>query len=116
MRCQVLFHLDWNEADGLNMALNNISNLLKDPFGQSAEICVVANGEAVKLFQKSSAMATAARISQLHARGVRFALCGNSLAGQNIGRDELVEGCEVVQAGIVELIRLQQAGFAYVKP
>jgi intracellular sulfur oxidation DsrE/DsrF family protein len=114
--CQVLFHLDWNEVERLNMALNNISNLLKDPFGQTAEVCVLANGQAVKLFQKSLAMTTAARISELHAKGVRFALCANSLAGLNIGRDELVEGCEVVPAGIVELIRLQQAGFSYVKP
>ena len=29
---------------------------------------------------------------------------------------ELIDGCEVVPAGIVELIRLQQEGFAYIKP
>jgi intracellular sulfur oxidation DsrE/DsrF family protein len=116
MTCKVVFHLDWNDADRLNMALNNIFNLLKDPFAQTARVCVLANGQAVRLFEKRSATSTQARIAELRGKGVRFALCNNSLTGLNLGRDELVEGCEVVPAGIVELVRLQQEGFAYIKP
>ncbi len=116
MGCKVVFHLDWNDPDRMNMALNNILNLLKDPFGKDAQVCVLANGQAVRLFEKRSALSTDARIAELRDKGLRLLLCNNSLTGLHIGRDELIEGCEVVPAGIVELVRLQQDGFAYVKP
>jgi uncharacterized protein len=40
----------------------------------------------------------------------------NALAKQSLAAADLVEGCEIIPAGIVELIRLQQEGFAYIKP
>jgi uncharacterized protein len=116
MPCKVVFHLDWNDRDRISMALNNIFNLLKDPFGEKAVVLMLANGQAVKLFEKSSALSTAARIAELREKGVRFLICNNSLTGLGLKQDELIEGCEVVPAGIVELVRLQQEGFAYIKP
>ena len=116
MPCSVVFHLDWNDQDRMVLALNNISNLLKDPFGEDASIRLLANGQAVRLFERSSALSTAARVLELQKKGVRFLLCNNSLTGLGVKQDDLIEGCEVVPAGIVELIRLQQQGFAYVKP
>jgi intracellular sulfur oxidation DsrE/DsrF family protein len=116
MPCKVVCHLDWNDQDRMTMALNNIFNLLKDPFGENAVVVLLANGQAVKLFEKRSALETTARIAELRKKGVRFLLCNNSLTRLGLKKDELIEGCEVVPAGIVELIRLQQEGFAYIKP
>ena len=116
MSCKVVFHLDWNDSNTLTMALNNISNLLKDPFAENGEVRLLANGQAVKLFEKRNAASSEARIAELREKGVFFLLCNNALTALGIKGDELVAGCEVVPAGIVELIRLQQQGFAYVKP
>lgn len=116
MDCKVVFHLDWNDQDRMIMALNNISNLLKDPFAENGVVRLLANGQAVRLFERSAASSNAARIAELRGRGVRFLMCNNSLKGLGLLPGELIEGCEVVPAGIVELIRLQQQGFAYVKP
>ncbi len=116
MDCKVVFHLDWNDRDRMIMALNNISNLLKDPFGENGVVRLLANGQAVRLFERSAASANAERIAELRGRGVGFLMCNNSLKGLGLLPSELIEGCEVVPAGIVELIRLQRQGFAYVKP
>lgn len=51
-------------------------------------------------------------IQRLSGKGVRFLVCNNSLNNFGIGQDELVESCEVIPAGIVELIRLQTNGYA----
>lgn len=116
MSCSVVFHLDSNDQDRVIMALNNTVNLLKEPYGENAEVRVVANGQAVRLFEKNSASSFAARLAELRQKGVRFQMCNNSLTGLGLKPDELIEGCEVIPAGIVELVRLQQQGFAYVKP
>jgi hypothetical protein len=43
-------------------------------------------------------------------------VCNNALSMSGINPAELLDLCEVIPAGIVELIRLQHEGFAYVKP
>ena len=116
MSGKVVFHLDLDDKGRLAMALTNVSNLLKDPFGKDAAICVLANGKAVGLFEKRAAFSEAAGIAELQEKGVRFLLCNNALNAFNLKREDMLTGCEVVPAGVVELIRMQQDGFAYIKP
>ncbi|MDE5878854.1 MAG: DsrE family protein, partial [Desulfovibrio sp.] len=49
-------------------------------------------------------------------RGVRFKICANALAENGIAHERLWPGCQVVPAGLVEVVRLQREGFAYIKP
>ena len=116
MQAKVVMHLDWDQMDALEMGLGNIRNLLKDIPAQEAEVRFLANGKAVALFRKDRFGAHQGVIQELSAQGVRFCLCRNALAKQSLAAADLVEGCEIIPAGIVELIRLQQQGFAYIKP
>ncbi len=116
MRLKVVFHIDVDNKELLAMALNNMGNLLKEVSPNETAIYLVLNGAAVKLFQRKRATLYASRIEKFFKIGVRFLLCSNSLKNLNIRRDELVKTCEVVPAGILELIRLQTEGCAYIKP
>jgi intracellular sulfur oxidation DsrE/DsrF family protein len=116
MKADVVFHVDWEKKDNLVMALNNITNLLKEIPAEKTSIYLVANGAAAKLFRRESALRYASDIQRLSGKGVRFLVCNNSLNNFGIRQDELVESCEVIPAGIVELIRLQTNGYAYIKP
>ncbi len=116
MNVRVVFHLDWDNEDHLIMALNNMENLLKEVSAEDAAIYLVANGVAVKLFQPERAAHYAPRIEKLSETGVRFLLCNNALRNLGIKPDELMAQCEVVPAGIVEIIRLQAEDCAYIKP
>lgn len=116
MKVKVVLHIDWDEKKRLVMALNNISNLLKAVRAEEASICLVANGQAVNLLKKDRAKDHAERIKQLADAGVRFLVCNNSLINEGIQKEDLIESCEPVPAGILELIRLQEMGFAYIKP
>lgn len=116
MKTKVVFHLDWDEEKRLIMALNNITNLLKEIPTTEAAICLVANGSAVRLFHGEYAAAHGSRVEELSGEGVRFLMCNNSLTNMNIDPVELASGCEVIKAGIMELIALQGDGYAYIKP
>ena len=93
-----------------------MENLLKKVPTEEAVIYLVANGDAVKLFQHERATPYAPRIEKLYDVGVRFFVCNNSLRNLGIERDELMESCKIVPAGILELIRLQAEKCAYIKP
>ena len=47
---------------------------------------------------------------------MRVMLCANALADTKIDHARLWPGCSVVPAGLVEVVRLQREGFAYIKP
>lgn len=116
MMLKVVFHLNMDEAERLVMALNNITNLLKEIPSTEAAICLLANGSAVRLFQGDHTAAHSMRVAELSGKGVRFLMCSNSLTNLNLNPGEMLNGCEVVKAGIMELIRLQADGYAYIKP
>ncbi len=55
------------------------------------------------------------RLRGLHSEGVRFVVCANTMRQQRVTREMLVPFVEVVDSGIAELVRKQEAGWAYVK-
>ncbi len=49
--------------------------------------------------------------------GVEFRVCNNTLCARKIDPKTLVEGMQLVPAGIVELARLaSREGYVYIKP
>ena len=116
MKVKAVFHINMAEEQRLRIALNNIANLIKEVPQDDSEICIVANGQGVKVFQKDYLSDYANKIDELSKAGVRFLVCSNSLAKFDIDKEELLESCEVLPVGILELVRLQQEGFAYIKP
>ncbi len=113
---KVVFHLDWDKEERLFMALENTKNLFKEVPPQQCIVQMVANGKAVNLFRKDRAGKYAPEMENLHKLGVRFKACRNAMAKNNVEKTDLLAVCEVVPAGILELINLQSAGFAYIKP
>ncbi len=113
---KAVFHLDLDQEERLILALGNIKNLFKEIPGQQCDISVVANGNAVNLFKKNSVSVHAKTIEELHKLGVHFKMCRNALANNQIRKEDLIDVCEIVPAGILEIIDLQRMGFAYIKP
>ncbi|MGB6068314.1 MAG: DsrE family protein [Desulfomonilaceae bacterium] len=115
-KLKVVFHLDSDQEARLVLALANIKNLFKEVPPQQCRVNIVANGKAVTLFRKDKVGERASEIKELHKLGVSFKMCRNALAKSKIDKADLSEVCEIVPAGILELINLQQQGFAYIKP
>lgn len=116
MERKVVFHLSLGLEERLAMALSNIKNLFKAVPYKQCKVRVVANGDAVKLFHKDKIGPHAKDIEELHKLGVVFSTCWNAMAKHNIQKSDLFQACEVVPAGIIELIDLQAQGYAYIKP
>lgn len=112
---KVVFHVDMDDTPIFELALANITNFLKNVGAENADVALLANGFAVKLFVKASGMKFKERLEELHKQGVKFYVCNNALNAHNINKEDIFEFCEVVPAGVTKLIELQNEGYAYIK-
>jgi intracellular sulfur oxidation DsrE/DsrF family protein len=116
-RLKVLFHV--NENEKWNIALGNITNLIKDVGEGNADIVVLANGPSVAAYADAEKIEIMKGLSE---KGTRFLACRNSLkkmCADNvicISEENLPPFVGVVPAGITEIIKRQNEGYAYVKP
>ena len=96
-----------------NLTLGNISNAIEGLGADSADIELVVYGPGIEMLKKDSPVA--ARIAGALRTGVRIAACQNSMRGFHLEASDLAPGVEPVPSGVVELIRRQHAGYAYVR-
>jgi len=116
MQYKAVFHVDQKDGQVFNLALNNVINLLKAIPGQEHDLVVLLNGPAVGLAAREEAAPFLEMIQGLSARGVRFQVCDNAMKRFEVKPDSLIAECQIIPAGIVGLIELQNQGFAYIKP
>ncbi|MFH2124223.1 MAG: DsrE family protein [Pseudomonadota bacterium] len=116
MQYKAVFHVDQNDEQVFNLALNNVINLLNAIPGQEHTLIVLLNGPAVSLMAWDDVATFLERIQGLVSQGVCFQVCENALNRFEVSRNNLIAECQVIPAGIVGLIDLQNQGFAYIKP
>lgn len=115
MSCKAVFHIDLDDQKAMNIALENVENLLDETESADFQIHMVSNGESVRLFRREFCERYESRISNLSKAGVRFCLCRKALNKLNFRGADMHDVCEIVPDGIVELCRLQSCGCAYIK-
>lgn len=119
---KVVVHVDENDPATMNLALNNIANLKKhyDASGESIDIELVAYGPGLHMFRlDTSPVKDRLSVMGLEMDNLTFSACGNTLSNMSkkAGKDvELVEEAKMVPSGVVQIIELQEQGYAYVKP
>ena len=112
---QLLLHIDSDDPRILDRALGNANNFLKAMADQATRLVIVVNGPGVKLITTKYPL-QAQKASDITGRGASIMVCANALTANDIGNSELWPGVEIVSSGIVEIVRLQTEGMAYVKP
>ncbi|MFT8313008.1 MAG: DsrE family protein [Clostridium sp.] len=113
---KVIFHID--ELNKWKLLLGNINNLINALQNEIYNIEVVANAEAVKLYDFNNNFSSEEFhvMEDLSHKKVKFVACNNALKSYGIQRENLMAFVLVVPAGILELIDKQKEGYAYIKP
>ncbi|KKK91906.1 hypothetical protein LCGC14_2708240 [marine sediment metagenome] len=115
-------HVDQNDPQVMNMALNNAANVnqyYKDQ-GDTVVIELVAYGPGLNmLVQDKSPVQDRISTMSLELDNLTFAACGNTLDGMEAkaGHDvPLISEANVVPSGVVRLMELQEDGYSYIRP
>lgn len=119
---KVAIHVDENDPKLMNLALNNAANVQKyySSKGESVIIELVAYGPGLHMLRADTSPVKD-RISamSLEIDNLTFSACGNthSKMSKAAGKDiELLDEAQKVSSGVVQLIELQEQGYAYVRP
>lgn len=118
----IAVHVDENDPKVMNMALNNVQNMSKyyASVGDTAVIEVVAYGPGLNMYVPGKSP-VADRISTmgLEMENLTFSACGNThrKMSAKAGKDvEIMSEARIVPSGVVQLVMLQEQGYAYVRP
>lgn len=111
---KVIFHID--ELAKWNLVLANVANLLEGVLvsNETIDVKVLANSEAVEYYRNNKDINL--KLVDLNKKGVKFLACNNSLKGYNLKPDNLMDFINIVPVGVLELIKKQREGYAYIKP
>ena len=97
-----------------NLALNNARNLQADLGTRNVEIEIVAYGPGIAMLKMDSTVA--GRLDEAIASGIKVAACENTMKAQKLTRADMLPNLEYVQAGVTEIMKKQQQGWAYIRP
>jgi intracellular sulfur oxidation DsrE/DsrF family protein len=114
---KVIYHLNLGNEQSTD-ALRNISNhLAVDP---TAKIVVVTHSAGVDFLlegaEDKNGNPYSGPVAALAAKGVEFRVCKITLERRKIDPKKVIPEAKLVPSGVVEVTKLQQEGYAYLKP
>jgi intracellular sulfur oxidation DsrE/DsrF family protein len=110
---QAIFAVSDADPQKWNLTLGNIANAIEGLGANGADIELVVYGPGIAMLKKDSPVAE--RIAAALKSGVHVNACQNSMRGAHLEAADLAPGVGIVPSGVVELIRREHAGYAYVR-
>lgn len=111
----LLLHVD--KPDGsINTAFNNAANYARALPGQKYSLLLVVNSKAVTQLVRGAEGIDAEKMKMALDAGLKIKVCRNAINENGLDEASLYPECEVVPAGLVELVERQREGYAYIKP
>ena len=74
---------------------------------------VVAHGKGLGILLKESPVKD--RLEKIAGTGVVFAACENTMKKKGVSKEQLTKVAKTADSGVAEVVRKQEAGWAYVK-
>lgn len=118
----IAFQVSENDPAKMNLALNNIGNVVRDyaAKGHQVEVELVAYGPGLHMLREDTSPVKE-RLKNMKASvpDLTFTACGNTL--ENMEKAEgkkisIVPQAGMTPAGVVRLTELQEQGWTYIKP
>ncbi len=112
---KILLQLTSRDPRTINNLLFNVVNIQNFYGMDNVKIAVVAYGDGMQAYYKKTSPVRD-RIVSLKLYDVEFVACGNTMSATGHKNTELIEGVQVVTAGIPEIVERTLRGWSYIRP
>ncbi len=113
-RNKAVFQVSDADPQKWGLTLNNIKNVIDDLGEDAVELEIVAYGPGIGMLKADSPVGK--RIADTVALGVKVVACENTMKAQKLVYADMLPKIAYVPAGVVELMKKQREGFAYIRP
>ncbi len=97
-----------------NLALNNAKNIQQAYGAGKVDIEIVTYGPGIGMLKMDSVIAS--RIEEAKQSGVAIVACQNTMKGMKLTNDDMLPNTSYVPSGVVEIIKKEREGYAYIRP
>lgn len=111
---QTVVHLITGDETEQETALTIAENLMADESDSIDDVAVVAQSTGIEAVSADGEHGE--KVRSLIDDGVSFKGCSNTLEAMDMDESDLLDGVETVPEGAVEVTRLQNEGYAYLRP
>lgn len=111
---KVVFQVSDGDAGKWNLALNNAKNVQQELGTSNVQIEIVAYGPGIGMLKDDSI--TANRVSEAVQSGIQVVACENTMKALKLTKADMNKSVGYVNAGVVELMKRQSEGWAYIRP
>lgn len=111
---KVVFQVSDADPAKWGLALNNAYNVQAELGADTVEMEIVVYGPGIGMLKKGSAVD--ARVASALKGGIKIIACENTMRAQKLTKDDMLAEVGYVPAGVVEIMKRQQQGYAYVRP
>ena len=111
-----VFPITKNDRHEINHVLSSANNVIKFYGVDNTEVVIVAYSKGIEAVMNHRDLEIKKRVKALMTYDVEFIACGNTMKTLKVDESELINGVEIVTAGIVELIERQLRGYIYIRP
>jgi intracellular sulfur oxidation DsrE/DsrF family protein len=113
-RNKVVFQVSDADPAKWNLTLNNVRNFQTELPDDESDLEVVAYGPGIGMLKGDSPVAH--RVADAQKNGVKVIACENTMHSMKLVYADMLPDIGYVPAGVVELVRKQQQGWAYIRP
>lgn len=109
---KIIWEMSAGDTAQQRVLFNQVNNVLTE--APDTKIEIVFHGSAVYALVKDTGYFKP-QIAALYKKGVVFAVCNNSLKKRNIDPARVIPEANKVPVAILEIVKKQQEGYAYIK-
>ncbi|MEI8327280.1 MAG: DsrE family protein [Betaproteobacteria bacterium] len=113
-KSRVVFQVSDGDPGKWNLTLNNAHNVQQDLGADKVDIEIVAYGPGIGMVKADAVIAN--RLAEAVHDGIQVVACENTMKALKLTKDDMNVSVGYVRAGVVELMKRQGEGWAYIKP
>jgi len=97
-----------------NLALNNAKNVQQAYGADKVDIEIVTYGPGIGMLKMDSVIAN--RIDESKQAGIAIVACQNTMKNMKLTSEDMLSNTSYVPSGVVEIMKKQKEGYAYIRP
>ncbi len=112
---KVVIQVSDNDPKKWNLAINNANNVLNALGGaDKADVEIVVYGPGIGMLKMDSEVGN--RIDEALGKNIQVVACQNTMKAMKLTQADMLSNIGYVPAGVIEIMRKQQQGYAYIRP